>query len=446
MHVSFSSLHSGRVGLYHLRMLEPLDLDVLQDFATALLIGVLVGVEREKRKADEGNQGIAGLRTFILVALIGAVAGYLARTMDLPWLVAAGLLAVAGPVVAGYLVMARVRPDSLGLTTELAAVTVCLLGILTMLGQRELAIGLGVVTAAVLAYKQPLHGLVAKLGWDDVYAAVRLLVATFIVLPLLPDRPLDPWQALNPYKLWLLVILISGLSLVGYVTTRWLGPGRGTAVTGLTGGLVSSTAVTLSFARRGRDEPGMASALACGILLAWTVMVARVLALVLAVNPPLLQPLVAPCVAMGMVTLALAWFHYRHSSAVGKRTTATEDVPLRNPFSLTAAVKFALLFAAVLLLVKGVQIYFPGKGVYVIAGVAGLTDVDAITLSMAEFARANEPLQAATAIVIASLSNTLVKAGMVASLGGPALRRPILVASGATVLAGIGAMAAVWLI
>ena len=147
---------------------------------------------------------------------------------------------------------------------------------MVMFGERELAIALGVVTAAVLAYKQPLHGFVDKLGWDDVYAGLRLLIATFIALPLLPNRTIDPWGALNPYELWLLVILISSLSLVGYVLTRWLGPARGTALTGLTGGLVSSTAVTLSFAREARDNAQNVAALACGILLAWAVMFFRV--------------------------------------------------------------------------------------------------------------------------------------------------------------------------
>jgi uncharacterized membrane protein (DUF4010 family) len=422
-------------------MLEPLDLGVLRDFATALLIGALVGAEREKRKAEEGDRGIAGLRTFILVALIGAVAGFLAQTAGLTWLVPAALLAVAAPVLAGYVVMARARPESLGLTTELAAIAVCLLGAMTMLGHRDMAIGLGVVTAAVLAYKQPLHRLVAKLGWDDVYAGVRLLIATFIILPLLPDRTLDPWQALNPYKLWLLVILISSLSLVGYVATRWLGAGRGTAVTGITGGLVSSTAVTLSFARRGSEEPATSAALACGILLAWAIMFARVLVMVLAVNTSLLVPLLLPCAAMGLVAVALAWFNYRASAEPTRGRAEAGDVPLRNPFSLTAAVKFAILFAVVLLLVKVVQLHFPGEGVYFVAALAGLTDVDAITLSMAEFARANDAATAATAVVIATLSNTLVKAGMVAGLGGPALRRPILVASGAILLAGIGSVA-----
>ena len=172
------------------------------------------------------------------------------------------------------------------------------------------------MTAAVLAYKQPLHGFVEKLGWDDVYAGVRLLIATFIALPLLPNEPIDPWGALNPYKLWLLVILISSLSLVGYVLTRLLGPSRGVALTGLAGGLASSTAVTLSFAKEGRDNPQIANALACGILLAWAVMFVRVLILVAVVNRPLLVPLLIPFVVMAVVVAGFAaWLYYRDHSA-----------------------------------------------------------------------------------------------------------------------------------
>jgi uncharacterized membrane protein (DUF4010 family) len=421
-------------------MLEPFDVGVIQDFATALLIGALIGVEREKRKS-EGLEGIGGLRTFILLALVGAVAGFLSRGGGVPWVLLAAFLPVSVLVFAGSSLNSHGKIGTFGLTTEIAAVAVFLLGAMTMLGHRELAIGLGVVTAAALAYKQPLHGLVAKLGWDDVYAGVRLLVATFIILPLLPDRTLDPWNALNPYKLWLLMILISSLSLVGYVATRWLGANRGTVLTGITGGLVSSTAVTLAFARRSRDEPGAAAALACGILLAWAVMLGRVLVMVLAVNAGLVYPLLPPLAAMAVPTLLAAWLLYRRSG----ETAAPQDVPLTNPFSLTAAAKFAVAFAAVLLLVKVTQFYFPGGGVYVVAALAGLTDLDAITLSMAEYARTNPVAVAAIAVVIAALSNTLVKCGMVATLGGPALRRPMLLTTVGIILAGIAGAAATWL-
>src|SRR6476646_2194173 len=199
-------------------------LSVALDFATAILLGALVGIEREKRKDEEKTGHIAGLRTFILLALLGAAAGWLSQTLSTPWILAAALLIVGAVVVTGYFVTARSSQDGKGLTTEVAAVVVFLLGAMVMLGYSALAIGLGVVTAAVLAYTQPLHGFVEQLGWDDVYAGLRLLIATFIALPLLPNEPIDPSGALNPYTLWLLVIRISSLSLVGYVLTRLLGP------------------------------------------------------------------------------------------------------------------------------------------------------------------------------------------------------------------------------
>jgi uncharacterized membrane protein (DUF4010 family) len=309
---------------------------------------------------------------------------------------------------------------------------------LVMLGDQELAIGLGVVTAAVLAYKQPLHGFVEKLGWDDVYAGVRLLIATFIALPLLPDRAIDPWEALNPYKLWLLVILISSLSLVGYVLTRWLGPTRGAALTGLTGGLVSSTAVTLSFSKEAREKPQEATALACGILLSWTVMFARVIVLVAIVNRALLTHVLVPFAVMAVIVGGCAAFlYFRGGSLKGK--AAKRNLKVENPFSLTSAVKFGALFAVVLLVTKFVQAHFPPSGLYAVAALAGLTDVDAITLSMSEFAQSGEAQVAVIAIVIAALSNTLVKCGMAFVLAGPALGKPLAVATAATLAAGLGA-------
>jgi uncharacterized membrane protein (DUF4010 family) len=349
---------------------------------------------------------------------------------------AGALLVVGAFVVAGYFVAARSSPDSTGLTTEVAAIVVFLLGAMVMLGFSALAIGLGVVTAAVLAYKQPLHGFVEKLGWDDVYAGLRLLIATFIALPLLPNEPIDPWGALNPYSLWLLVILISTLSLIGYVATRWLGPARGTALTGLTGGLVSSTAVTLSFARAGRDNPQDATALACGILLAWAVMFVRVIVLVAVVNRALLVHVLVPFGVMAVVVGGFAAaLYFRGGSVDG--TAAKQELQVENPFSLTAAAKFAALFAVVLLAVKIVQEHFPPSGLYAVAALAGLTDVDAITLSMAEFAQSGEARVAVIAIVIAALSNTLVKCGIAFALAGRPLGKPLLVATGLTLLAGL---------
>ena len=313
---------------------------------------------------------------------------------------------------------------------------VCLLAAMVMLGHRELAVAIAVVTAAVLAYKQPLHGMVDKLGWDDLFAGVRLLLATFVVLPLLPDRAIDPWEALNPRSLWMLVLLISGLSLVGYVATRWLGEHRGTAVTGIAGGLVSSTAVTLAFARQSREKAvdWAGKALAGGVLLAWSVMFVRVLVEVAVVNASLLGRVLVPFVAMGLVAGGCAWWLMRQPQA----QALTEDgVALKNPFSLTEAAKFAAFFALVLVVVKGVQLHFPGEGFYLVAVLAGLTDVDAITLTMAEYAKTGDPAIAIDSIVIAAAANTVVKTAMVASLGSGAMRRPMMWAAAAVVLVGL---------
>jgi uncharacterized membrane protein (DUF4010 family) len=415
-----------------------LHLDTVWNFAAALLIGALIGIEREKHKREGQHEGsIGGLRTFILFALVGALGAWLTDRFNFPWLLVAALFAVLAPIVASYQIAARHDADALGLTTELAAIATTLLGALAALGYRELAAALGVAVATILAYKQPLHGIVDRLDREDIYAGLRLSIATFIVLPLLPNRTVDPWEALNPWSLWLLVLLISGLSLVGYVATRLLGTHRGIALTGLTGGLVSSTAVTLAFARQSRDKAyaKAAYALATGTLIAWTVMFGRVLIAVAIVNRALLRPLLPPMIAMAVVAGALAWYAHRKAP-----DAEAQDVPLRNPFSLTSAMKFAALFAAVLLLVKLAQTYTSSAGIYAVAALAGTTDVDAITLSMAQYARANSPVVAAQAIVIATLSNTIVKAGMVATLGAASLRGPIIVASALIVAAGAAVM------
>jgi uncharacterized membrane protein (DUF4010 family) len=417
-----------------------LDLTTLRDFGTALLIGALVGIEREKRKSAESEPGIGGLRTFVIVALLGAMGGWLAGALQTPAILVAVLAVVGTAVIAGYVLAARTRPDSLGLTTEIAAITVCLLGAMTTLGYREIAVALGIITAAVLAYKQPLHGLVEKMDWDDIFAGLRLLIATFIVLPLLPSRAVDPWGALNPYSLWLLVLLISSLSLVGYVGSRWLGAERGIMLTGVTGGLVSSTAVTLSFARQSREDGRTKTAhtLACGLLLAWCVMFGRVIAEVLVVNRALVVRVLIPFIAMGAAAgIAAAILFQRSASARDSTAVKTQEVRLRNPFSLTAASKFGAFFAVVLLVVKFVQMRFPGEGLYMVAALAGLTDVDAITLSMAEYAKSGDAHVAVNAIVLATLTNTAVKGGIVTVLGAGALSRPVLVATGAILVAGV---------
>lgn len=417
-------------------MQNEFDFALAQDFGTALLLGGLLGIEREKRNTRSGF-GHAGLRSFILLSQVGALGGFLSQEFASPWILAAALVAATAMVLAGYFVTVRQHPDSTGLTTELAAIVTCLLGALVVTGHRELGIGLGVVTAAVLAYKKPLHDMVGQLGWEDVLAGLRLLLATFIVLPLLPNEAVDPWGAINPYKLWLLVLLISGLSLVGYVVTRWLGPGRGIAVTAAAGGLASSTAVTLTFVKQSHEPLVAPRQLAGGILLAWAVMFGRVVVAASVVAPAMFGALIVPFGAMLLTSAAGA----TTCLLLNRRAaTAAGDVEIKNPFSLWAASKFALLFAVVqLLLVLGQQ-SLPQSGIYTIAALAGLTDVDAITLSMAQQVRGSDVdlHVAVVAIVIATVANTLVKAGMAVFLG-KGLGRPVLL--GTAAILAVGAVA-----
>jgi len=415
--------------------LDPL---VARDFAIALLIGALIGVEREKRKSEKGVHEVGGIRTFVLFSQIGALSAWLSRQLESPWLVALAVLGVTVMVSASYAVQHRADSsgEDSGLTTEAAAVVTTLLGATTLFGFPELAGALGILTAALLAFKRPLHGLVGRLDVQELYAGLKLLIATFIVLPLLPNRTLDPWGALNPYELWLLVVLILTLSLIGYVAVRWLGTGRGTALTGLFGGLTSSTAVTLAFARSSREGGGArhVDALAAGILLAWAVMFARVLIEVAVVHAPLLPSVAAPQLAMlGVAAGAAALFHRRSRNT----PDGGSDVVLRNPFSLTSAIKFAAVFMVVLLAVALMQAYSPGRGELLVAALAGLSDVDAITLSMATFARdGGSATTAAQAITVASFTNTLVKCALVATLAAPVLRGWLAGVTGAIVLAG----------
>ncbi len=418
-----------------------LDPRLVWGLASALIIGALVGIERERSKALSGNVGIGGVRTFILFALTGAVASWLSQELGSAWVFVAALGAVGALAVAGYVVQARVKPNAVGLTTETAAIGVCLLGGACTAGFAEMALAVGIAVSAVLAYKEPMHGLVAKLGPDDISAGVKLLAATFIVLPLLPATAVDPWGVLKPRPLWTLVILIAALSLVGYVATRALGPRRGTALTGLSGGLVSSTAVTLAFAKQSREEGGKSDdALAGGLLLAWAVMSVRIVILAAVLYTPLVRPLLPPFGAMTVVTLGAAALFLRRGREA--EPAAAGDVLLKNPFSLTAAVKFGLLFATVLLVVAAVERYLPGQGYYLVAALAGLTDVDAITLSMAGVARdGGTPVATAVAaLVVAALANTLVKCGMVVVTASARLRRSILVVTGFVVVVGVAAI------
>jgi uncharacterized membrane protein (DUF4010 family) len=305
------------------------------------------------------------------------------------------------------------------------------------------ATGLAVASGAILALKEWLHGLAARIETADVEATLQFAIVSAIILPLVPDQNYGPppLDVINPYKIWLMVVLISGLNFASYLLVKGVGAEHGIGLTGLLGGLVSSTAVTLGFAQRSREERAGSEPLALGILVAWTVMFARVVVLVAAIDRGLAARVAIAMAAFGVPSLAVCAWLWRRQRATGRASVSAGS----NPFELGAAIRFGLLFGVITFAAKAAQVYFGDAGLYLAGAIAGATDVDAIALSMAQLARGDAAMSgaAARAIVIAVASNTLFKAGMVAFLGSPELRRAIVAAT--AVIVGAAAVVAVLL-
>lgn len=412
----------------------------LLDLAVACVAGALVGVERQQAHAAEKDEEFGGVRTFPLFALLGCI-GSLLRPAAGPWVLVAMLVAATVMLAISH---ARDAQKDIGITSEVAALVTfgagALAGSEDLLEAQQryvLVSSVSALTMGLLALKKPLHGLVARLSSDDLYATAKFVLLALVVIPILPDRTFGPFEVLNPFKVGVMIALVAGISFAGYVAARALGSDRGLLVTGLVGGLVSSTAVTLTFSARAKEEPKLAPLSAVAIGAASSTMFARIVVVVAAVDRPLLATLAAPLVTMAVVGVLVAAFVYRHDVS-GKRS---EAVPHRNPFELKRAIQFGLLYGVVLFVAKAAQTYLGTAGVLGSAVLAGLTDVDAITLSLTELHRDGMAASTATlGITLAAITNTLVKAGLAVVLGGRALGKRVSVVLGSAIVAG-GAVA-----
>jgi len=405
-------------------------------FGLAVVIGVLVGLQREYAHGTTQRELFAGARTLALIALVGCGAALLADLVSTTWVFVAALVAVGGLIAISYYVTAS--KGAIGLTSEIAAIAVFLIGALCYWGRLEVAAALGVGTAVLLSLKVGVRRLVGQITEQDVIATLKFAVITAIVLPLLPNRTFGPapLDVLNPQNVWLMVVFISAIGFIGYLLIKLVGARRGIGLTGLLGGLVSSTAVTLSFTQRSRGHAGLAKPFALAITVAWTMMFARVLVEAAVLNAQLLSTLWPPIVGAG--GLGLAYCGYLLLFSRGKDDTS--DVELKAPFELGPAFKFAIAYAAILVVSRGAQMLLGDPGVYISAAVSGIADVDAITLSLARMAGAGtiEVGTASNAIVLAAMVNTAVKGGIVLALGATGLRRSIVPALGLILAAGLG--------
>lgn len=402
---------------------------LFQKGAVSLLVGALVGIERERAK-EEHQRLFAGIRTFPLIALLGFLSGLLGTAVA-PW--------VLGVFSSGFIVMVVVsyylegRTGALGATTEVAAIIVFVLGVLIHHEFYIVAIAASVVLTLFLSLKGPLQELIVHVQPEDIYATLKFAIITAIVLPILPNTTMGPLDVLNPRQIWYMVVLIAGISFAGYVLVKVFGSKKGLTLTGMMGGLVSSTAVTLSFSQKSREAPELGKTFASAIVLACSIMFPRILVEVAVVNRSLLAfiwPFIAILTVSGVGASMLLLF--------GKKRDTVTEVDLKNPFELLSAIKFGLVFALIIFVSKAAQMYLGDSGVYLAAALAGLTDVDAITLSMANLSKSTlSESTASVAILIAVVVNTIVKASIAFSLGAAALRRYTLPGFGIVLLTGM---------
>ncbi len=416
--------------------------ELLYRMAVALVVGLIVGVERgwHEREIPEGRR-VAGVRTFTLIGFAGGLAGILGVELGAV-VVAALIVAIAAIVLAARLVIASEK--DIGATTEVAVVVTFALGAVAALGHFVPAVAGAVASAFLLGTKPILHGWLRGIDQRELFAALQLLLISTVVLPLLPNESFGPFGALNPYRMWWMVVLVAGVSFAGYVAVKLLGSRGGILLTGICGGLVSSTATTLALARRAQDvDVAGHRMLAAGIGAACTTMLARIVVLAAAIYPPLLAPLIVPFgVALLAGTAATAWLWRGAGSTKGN---APDLVPA-NPLELRAAITFGGILALVLVLAEAGRAYFGPTGLYILAAVSGLVDTDAITLSVAEQTQKQLPYDAAVAaIAIASVANTIVK-GVLAGWLAPSLARYTTFVLAVTVAAGVAALLLVRLV
>ncbi|MCK3776243.1 MgtC/SapB family protein [Ensifer sesbaniae] len=388
--------------------------DIFPRLGVSLAIGLLVGCERGWQERDEPSGGrTAGIRTFGLSGFLGGLAGYL-QTLSGP-VVPAVLLLLYGAAFIIFRQREAKEADDYGVTTVVASFVVFALGALAVLGDLRLAAAGGVATTALLAAKRSLHGFLRQLTWLEVRAALVLLAMTLVALPLLPNETVDPWDVLNPFELWLLTITIAAISFAGYVAIRVAGPSRGILFAGAAGGLASSTALTLTFARFAAEAPKSARQLASGAAIAGALSLIRVGVIAAALAPVLLLPLAIALTPAVLVFLAA-------SAMIVFRSDEKQDAPdlqLENPFELGEVLRFGALLGGVIVVSKVLVDRIGQTMLFVVAAVSGLMDLDAITLSTAQLTGTTVDIATAvTAILIAVVVNLLTKVVLAFTAGG----------------------------
>ncbi len=409
------------------------DWPLYRDLAVGVGIGLLFGVERgwSGRFMRDGTR-VAGLRTFGILAIVGAAAGWLTRFNQAPL----GIAIAAGAallIVAGYVIKGRHESD-VSATTEVAAIAALLLAAMATLGWSLVAAALAITAVTLLAARETLHEGVAALNEQEIFAALRFLVLAAIILPLLPNRDLGPYGALNPFDIGFIVVLLSGLSFAGYWAVRWRGERQGLLLTAAFGGLVSSTAVTMSLSRLSKSQTLNAEATAAAIAVASQVMLVRVLLLSAAVAWPAFDYLLLPVGAALLTGLAITAFYWTR----GEKNVESRDGTLSNPFELRPAFAFAAVLAVVTLATRWAAAHHGASGLIAVSAITGLVDADSVIIANGRFAATGgAPLMAAAGILAAIAVNSVSKSLIALATARPDVARLVVVQMGAALGAGI---------
>ncbi|EKO3864863.1 MgtC/SapB family protein [Vibrio harveyi] len=387
----------------------------------ALLLGAIVGTQRGwvMRNSVEGSR-VAGIRTFSLVGLLGGLVGILANLYT-PLLLGFALIALVILACIAFVIQQK-KSEDISITGVVSLVITFVLGSLAVSGEPALAAAAAVITAVVLDNKRELHQALQRLQEYELDAALRLLLISIVLLPLLPNQAYGPWNALNPYEIWWMVVLIASISFVGYFAIKIGGAKRGILFTSVFAGLSSSTALTLQFSHLSREQSSISPLLASGILLSCGTMFPRLLIVLSVINPQLVT-LLWPIVMIMMIALYFpAWWIWRRSE-VGKVEQSNKQT---NPLALQSALFFGVVLAVIMLLSHALSDLFGNAGVMILSALSGITDVDAISLALGRQSTQTLSVEtAALGILIAASVNTVVKMGMVVAIGDKALWRRV---------------------
>lgn len=406
--------------------------DFLLRLVVATGVGFVIGIEREHHSMEKEREFFAGVRTFIFIVLLGFLSSLLSMVLS-PWVFVITLAGFISIVAVAY--WGKRQKGNVGGTTIVAMIISFLLGGVVLLGYIEVALPIMVLIVLALSLKVRLHNLIGRLTREELLAFISFVSIAALLIPFLPDTNTGPYEAINPYEIGWVVILVSGLSFLAYILVKFLGTDRGIVLSGILGGVVSSTAVAWIFSHKSQKTPGIAVSSAIAILAASTLMVPRVFVWVYIFDRSLVTPLLLPLAILFAGGIIVSYIFYRQFRPDDKNEA---ELQLDNPLSLRGAILFAILYMGILLLVEFANDKLGSSGTYLTSVVAALPNIDAITISMAKLGGASIARQVAlNAILLATLSNTIVKVAISLWFGSKSMRKYILIGFGVIFACGL---------